>query len=130
MSSAQTSVGVFNAITRAKPQSCFVMLDCDIGSPGKIPQHGAPNPTASKAWVKSKRTVDQPDGDIDILSEKSEHERSTGKDIGIIGGDPERSASQTNPLATAALPVVRPAVCVEQVVTVGCQGEGRTVMRV
>ena len=106
------------------------MLNREIGLPGKIPQHGAPHPTASKAGVQSNRTVDQPNGDINVLAEKPEHERGAGKDIRIIRSDLECPPSETNALATAGLSVVRPAVCVEQVMTVGCQGEGWTIMRI
>src|SRR5882757_309796 len=106
------------------------MLDREIGLPGKIPEHSAPQPAASKARVEGERTLDQSYGDIDVLAKIPEHERGTGKDIGVIRRGPERPAGQVDTLATAGLPVVRPAICVEQVVTVGRQGEGGAVMRI
>jgi hypothetical protein len=63
--SAQTGVRIANASRGFQPLSCLEMLDRKIRCASEISQRGGPHPTASKARVKSKRTVHEPNGDID-----------------------------------------------------------------
>src|SRR5437588_11694187 len=105
------------------------MFDRDIGLPGKIPQHGTPRPTASKARVESEATIDHAEGDIDVLAKISERERSDGN-LGVVGGEPDRPSSQIDTRATVCLQIIDPAVHFELLVTKGCQGEGGAVMRI
>jgi hypothetical protein len=91
------------AVTRAEAQGRLEVLDREIELAGVSPQSGAPYPTACKARVETKRTVDQPYGDIDVLPERPEHDGSIGEDVWVIPGAPETPPRQIDPLAAVCL---------------------------
>src|SRR6516225_9226249 len=111
-------------IARAKAQRHIEMFEREIGVPGKVSEHPAPMPTASKARVEGETPVDQPDGGIDILAESTENEGSDGENVGVVGADSERSSSKIHALESVRLTVIRPSIVVKPHVAICCMGKG------
>ena len=86
------------------------MLQREIGLTGKNPQQPAPIPTESKTRVESEATVDQPDGDFDVLAIPGEHEGRDGEDVGVVRSASECSPNEIDTCAPVRLTVVGPAV--------------------
>jgi hypothetical protein len=99
------------------------MFKRETGVPGKVSEHPAPMPTASKARVEGETPVDQPDSGIDIL-ESTENEGSYGENVGVVGADSERSSSKIDALAPVRLTVIRPSIVVKPHVAIRCMGKG------
>jgi len=76
------------------------MLDRDIGLAGIISQSGAPYPTSGKARIEGKRTVNRANREVDVLTERSEHNGSIGQGIRIVGSAAERLPRQIDGYAT------------------------------
>jgi hypothetical protein len=70
-------------IARAEAQRHIEMFEREIGVPGKVPEHPAPMPTASKARVEGETPVDQSDCGIDVLTGSTENEGSDGENVGV-----------------------------------------------
>jgi hypothetical protein len=104
------------------------MFEREIGVPGKVSEHPAPMPTASKARVEGETPVDQPDCGIDILAGSTENEGSDGENVGVVGAGSERSSSKIDARAPVRLVVIRPAIVVEPHVAIRCMGKGGPIM--
>ena len=83
----------FRSIARAEAQRHIEMFEREIGVPGKVSEHPAPMPIASKARVEGETPVDQPDCGIDILAGSTENEGSDGENVGVVGAGSERSST-------------------------------------
>jgi hypothetical protein len=106
------------------------VLDCKIGLAGKQPEHGAPVPAASKARVEIETTVDQPYGDVDVLTVPCQHEGGWCEDLRVVRGGSERPSSEIDGCTPGRLSVVRPAIDVELREEERGHGKGRTVTRI
>src|SRR5258708_40349634 len=104
-------------IPRAEAQRHLEMFEREIGVPGKVSEHPAPMPTASKARVEGETPVDQPDCGIDILAGSTENEGSDGENVGAAS---ERSSSKIDARAPVRLMVIRPAIVVEPHMAIRC----------
>ena len=104
------------------------MLDRKIGITGKEPEHGAPTPAASKARVEIETTVDQPYGDVDVLTIPCQHEGGWCEYLRVVRGGSKCPSSEIDSRTPVRLTIVRPAVDVELSAQECIQGEGRTVM--
>ena len=119
-----------HAVARAKAQIGLKMLEGDIRLAGKDPEQSAPVPTAGAVRVKRQTTVDQAERDINVLAEISEDKGCECENVGVFGGAAERPSGKIDTGAPRHFWVIDPAVDFESQMTMGRQGESRSVMRV
>jgi hypothetical protein len=74
--------------------------------------------------------VDQPDGDIDVLAEISEHIGDECEDVRVVTADPQCLSSKVDTGAPGRFWVFGPASQLEPLVTMRCQGKSRPVFRI
>src|SRR5215469_8592094 len=113
-----------------KAQGGFEMLDRDIGSPRPQPQPTASVPSDGEARVKGKRTINQFNGGIDILTKIAEDVSSIVQNTWVVGTCPNRSSRKIDTLASSALGVISPTVTMECIVTMRGQGKRKSVIRI
>jgi len=106
------------------------VLDRKIGITGKEPEHGAPTPAASKARVEIETTVDQPQGDVNVLTEPCQHEGRWCEDFRVVRSGSKCPTNEVHSRTPVRLTVVRPTVDVELCMEERSYGEGRTVTRI
>ena len=112
-------------ITRVKAQGGLEMPDRETRLAGKDPEHAAPVPAGSEARVEGEAMIDQPDRDIDVLAEISEHKGDECEDIRVIRADPQCLSSKVDTAAPSRFRVFGPASLLEPLVTMSRQSESR-----
>ena len=80
--------------------------------------------------LQGETTVDQPEGNIDVLAKISENEGSECEDVRVVRADPECLSSKVDTGPPGRFRVFDPASHLELMVTMSRQGESRAVLRI
>jgi hypothetical protein len=90
------------------------MVDGGFGLPRPQPEPTAHDPSASKAGVEHESTVNQLDGDVDVLAIISKNVSNVAQDKWIVAGTVKCPPGEVDPFAPVLLLLILvPAVDVE-----------------
>src|SRR3954451_10034487 len=106
------------------------MLDRKMWLSRKVSQDATPHPTARKVSIERETAVDQPQREINILTEIPQNEPRKSEDFRIIGRILKRSASKACAFATIGFRIICQAASVKHVMAMACKGKGWTIMRI